>query len=49
VAELGAGVHKLELDLLQSAAAGLGQQAAAQRDGALLGACTIERKTSYNE
>lgn len=30
----------LELDLLQGRAAGLGQQAAAQSDGALLGACT---------
>jgi hypothetical protein len=39
VAKLGAGVHKLELDLLQRAAAGLSQQAAAQRDRALLGAC----------
>lgn len=39
VAKLGGGVHKLELDLLQRAAAGLRQQAAAQRDRALLGAC----------
>jgi hypothetical protein len=30
----------LELDLLQGRAAGLGQQAATQSDGALLGACT---------
>jgi hypothetical protein len=41
MAKLGGGIHKLELDLLQGSAAGLGQQAAAQSDGALLGACRV--------
>ena len=38
VAELGRRVDELELDLLQCVTAGLGQQRAAQRDGALDGA-----------
>mmetsp|Transcript_18835 Transcript_18835/g.49070 ORF Transcript_18835/g.49070 Transcript_18835/m.49070 type:complete len:440 (+) Transcript_18835:418-1737(+) len=37
VAELGGSVHKLELDLLQGSAAGLGHQGAAQGDRALGG------------
>ena len=38
--------HALELDLLEGIAAGLGQQRAAQRDGALLGAghSTLQRR-----
>lgn len=38
MAELGGSVHELELDLLQGAAGGLGQQGAAQGDRALAGA-----------
>ena len=38
MAELGGSVDELELDLLEGVAGGLGQQCAAQGDGALLGA-----------
>ena len=38
MAELGGGVDELELDLLEGAARGLGDEGAAQGDGALDGA-----------